>query len=59
MLGFLLGTLMPSVFLFNHIPFSGMRALEILILFFVLSSALGLLRYGIMKLTTNNLQLRV
>lgn len=50
MLGFLLGTLMSFVFSVNHISFSFIHVLEILILFFVLSSLLGLTRYGIQYL---------
>jgi len=50
MLGFLLGTLMPFVFLFNQISFSRLRVLELLIVFFVLSSVLWLIWHGIQYL---------
>jgi len=50
MLGFLIGTLMPFIFSFGHISFSWERIAELLIVFFVLSSLLGILRYGILYL---------
>jgi uncharacterized membrane protein (Fun14 family) len=59
MLWFLLGTLLPFVFSFNQLSFSWMRVVELLILFFVVSSLLWIVRYGIIKLTTNNEQLTI
>ncbi|MBU0626320.1 hypothetical protein KKG31_04160 [Patescibacteria group bacterium] len=54
MLGFLIGTLLPFVFITQNIPFSLLHTLEIVILFFILSSVLGLVRYGVQKLIMNN-----
>jgi hypothetical protein len=50
MLGFLLGTLMPFIFSFNQISFTGSRISELVIIFFVLSSLLWLAWFAIQYL---------